>query len=262
MESAASDGRCTLVLKLADDLGPRARVVRIEFRGVVDLTLRKLGGGMTQRCDLMVEDIRSQQLDRVHYRVFDAEHDAFEWFCDSFGCTPTSGIFSSALPCECDWLGRAAAEPGVAVAFDAALNEYHLIHEGRGGRGALMLRYCPFCGGAAPKSRRPERFMRLTQAELARLESLVSPLQTLADVIGAFGAPDEELDPGDGSCQPHPFDAPPRFERGRTLIYRGLSESAEVRATQHADGRVRFDFVGKPVAQAGPDEPGEDPEGE
>lgn len=58
----------------------------MEFRGVANLTMRNLGGGISQFCGLETEDIRSRQLDRIHYRVFDFEHDAIEFFCDSFSC--------------------------------------------------------------------------------------------------------------------------------------------------------------------------------
>jgi hypothetical protein len=48
--------------------------------------MRDLGGGFSQLCGLTTEDISSRQLDRLHYRVFDLEHDAIEFFCDSFSC--------------------------------------------------------------------------------------------------------------------------------------------------------------------------------
>ncbi|MEQ1632205.1 MAG: hypothetical protein ABL997_07510 [Planctomycetota bacterium] len=81
-----SDRRCTLLLSLADDVGGQARVVQMEFRGVANLTMRNLGGGISQFCGLMSEDISSRQWDRLHYRVFDVEHDAIEFLCDSFDC--------------------------------------------------------------------------------------------------------------------------------------------------------------------------------
>ena len=76
--------------------------------------------------------------------------------------------FSTADPCECDWLARAAAEPDIPVRFNEQVAEYQLTY-GPDGQGRMRLRYCPFCGGAAPKSRRAELFTRLTQAELNRL---------------------------------------------------------------------------------------------
>lgn len=80
-------GQRTLVLDLAEDVSLSARVVQVEFRGVANLTIRNLGGGISQFCGLTIEDIRARQLDRLHYRVFDAEHDAITFFCDSFDCT-------------------------------------------------------------------------------------------------------------------------------------------------------------------------------
>lgn len=81
-----SDGRCTLALTLADGVGPQARVVEMEFRGVANLTMRNLGGGFSQFCGLMFEDISSRQWDRLNYRFFDSEHDAIDFLCDSFDC--------------------------------------------------------------------------------------------------------------------------------------------------------------------------------
>jgi hypothetical protein len=81
-----SDGRCTLLLTLADDVGVEARVVQMEFQGVANLTMRNLGGGISQFCGLMSEDIRERQWDRLHHRVFDAEHGAIDFICDSFSC--------------------------------------------------------------------------------------------------------------------------------------------------------------------------------
>lgn len=157
--------------------------------------------------------------------------------------------FSDAPPCECDWFARSAAEPNIPVVFDAGLNEYHLLHGGSADGAYSLLWYCPFCGGAAPKSRRQELFLLLTVAESSRLAELVDPLRTIADVIQAFGKPDEDLDPGDGCMWPASSSAPSTFERGRTLVYRGLSRTADVRATEGADGRVRFSFSGKPVVR-------------
>ncbi len=37
-----SDGRCTLILSLADNVGLGARTVRMAFRGVANLTMRNL----------------------------------------------------------------------------------------------------------------------------------------------------------------------------------------------------------------------------
>ena len=47
-ESDPTEWRCTLVLSLADTAGLEARVVHMEFHGVANLTMRDLGGGLSQ----------------------------------------------------------------------------------------------------------------------------------------------------------------------------------------------------------------------
>lgn len=156
--------------------------------------------------------------------------------------------FSTADPCECDWLQRAAAEPQVPIRYNEQLNEYQVSCDGSAGRGSMPIRYCPFCGGAAPSSRRPELFTRLTHAELGRLAALTDALKTVQAVLDAFGPPDEDLDHGDGTIKPATGDSPPVAERFRTLVYYHLSETAVIRASERADGRVRFAFTGKHIA--------------
>ncbi len=85
-----SDGRCTLVLTLADAVGVGARVVHMEFRGVANLTMRNLGGGYSQFSGLMIADISPRQWDRLHYQVLDVEHDAIGFLCHSFACRDDS----------------------------------------------------------------------------------------------------------------------------------------------------------------------------
>lgn len=159
--------------------------------------------------------------------------------------------FSSADPCECDWFGRAVAEPGVPIAFDSDMNEYHLVHDGPRGPGRMVLRYCPFCGGSAPKSRRSEKFARLTRAEISRLQALTAGLKTIAQVHAALGEPDQDLPIGEGTMQPEKGEgSAPTAEWFRTLIYNGLSETAVVRVSERHDGRVGFSFVGKQLPDA------------
>jgi len=63
--------------------------------------------------------------------------------------------------------------------FEAELNEYHLV---RGPKDYLMIYYCPYCGGSAPKSKRGRLFHRLTDVERQRLVDLTKDMRTLQDV--------------------------------------------------------------------------------
>jgi hypothetical protein len=152
--------------------------------------------------------------------------------------------FSDAEPCECGWLERADADPAAPITFDSKLNEYNLSYIGPGGPTKMLLRYCSFCGGAAPKSRRADMFMELTSSELARLDQMTRGLETLEFVVATLGQPDDDLRHGDGRDGREEHGAP-TFERCRTLVYRRLSETAEMRVSERADGTVRFSYSGK-----------------
>ena len=57
--------------------------------------------------------------------------------------------------CKCGMLEQMADDPKCPVHFDARLNEYHISCEDGG---QMMVYFCPFCGGRAPKSRRSLTF--------------------------------------------------------------------------------------------------------
>lgn len=78
------DGVCTLILDLATSEKPGSKAVSIKFDGVSNLKLGKIGGGISQFCRLDVVDIRSQQWDRLNYRVWDYETNRIEFMCRDF----------------------------------------------------------------------------------------------------------------------------------------------------------------------------------
>ena len=136
------------------------------------------------------------------------------------------------------------------VEFDEGVNEYHLVVDSPNGRGIEILRYCPWCGGAAPESRRDELFARLTQTEIGRLTTLTSGLKTLEAVVQALGPPDDDLNPGVKYLYPETANSPPTAEVCRTLVYRSISDTAEVHASERSDGSVSFSFSGKPLGSS------------
>jgi hypothetical protein len=56
--------------------------------------------------------------------------------------------------CKCGVLSRLADDSTCPIKFDPPLNEYHVTHTVPDGSGYTVLRFCPFCGGGAPKSHR------------------------------------------------------------------------------------------------------------
>jgi len=144
--------------------------------------------------------------------------------------------------CKCEWLEREAAEPRSPIEFDAKLNEYHIV---RGPKDFLMIYYCPFCGGSAPKSRRDRLFHTLTDAERSRLVKLTKNLRTVEDVTRAFGEPDYRQPVGIVVTQPERGGKPETTQSYPTLIFTKLSDTANVHVTIYPNERVAISFQGK-----------------
>jgi hypothetical protein len=99
-------------------------------------------------------------------------------------------------PCTCGYLQEAADDPANPIEFDQETNEFQFKYRDRQCdsqdicQGMLVIYHCPFCGGAAPKSKRHLLFAKIPQAEEARLASLLTPIRTVSDAIEKFGSPD------------------------------------------------------------------------
>src|SRR5579864_1821424 len=146
-------------------------------------------------------------------------------------------------PCKCGFLERQANHPDSPVRFDAKLNEYHFIHRMSTGEEAVMMIYhCPFCGGRAPKSRRGDLFHRLTHAERRRLCELTKEMRTLQDVMAAFGVPDIKQPIGMVITKPERDGKPETTQSYPVMIYRKLSDTADVHVTVYPDDRVGISF--------------------
>src|SRR5262245_4848327 len=94
------------------------------------------------------------------------------------GQVVTKPTFASVTeePCECGYLSDAANDPDSPIAFDAELNEYNFQYPSPCGGGAcegdkalLRIYHCPFCGGAAPQSKRDLLFTVISAEEQRRL---------------------------------------------------------------------------------------------
>src|SRR5262245_20192105 len=129
--------------------------------------------------------------------------------------------------CDCRTLERLSKEPSMPIEFDAKLNEYHLL--GAAGE-QVMLYHCFSCGGRVPQSRRSELFMHVTRAETLRLQLLTRDLETVDDVLEAFGPPDFDVPDGFGSTTRDDSAGGPRTTYYRQLTFKGLSDTAHVHA--------------------------------
>lgn len=146
--------------------------------------------------------------------------------------------------CDCGVLERMADDPKCPVEFDASLNEYHIAHEGKG---YSLIRYCPFCGGSTPKSKRSLLFHRITDVEQRRLCELTKNIRTVQDVTGAFGEPDIQQPIGWVTTTPERDGKPETTKSYPAMIYTKLSEIADVHVTIYPTDRVAIMFQGKGV---------------
>jgi hypothetical protein len=148
--------------------------------------------------------------------------------------------------CECSVLSDASREPGTAIEFGAKHNEYHIVNPDGG---YMMIYYCPFCGGRAPRSQRHTLFAHVTEAEQARLRELFEGLRTIDDVLARFGPPDEDQPVGIMMRHPPAPGQPDRGEAIRTLHYRSISPVAEIVFQVHVDNRVHGSWASKPLSE-------------
>jgi hypothetical protein len=152
------------------------------------------------------------------------------------------------IACTCAYLQRAAEEPTIPIDFDAEMNEFHIT--GKDG-GHSVIYHCPFCGGAAPRSRRASFFATITHDEQRRLAKLTTGLATIDDVIARFGKADQDLAEGLVIHTAESETEPSRIRSYRTLRYCNLSETADVDFTDYGPDRgvsatFRGKFLGRP----------------
>ena len=145
--------------------------------------------------------------------------------------------------CDCHVLERASQEPDHAIRWDERLQEYHIVY----GKSFMMIYYCPFCGGSTPKSRRSLLFHTLTDAERQRLCNITKDVRTVQEVIGAFGEPNIRQPIGRVQTMPERDGNPETTKIYPVMIYRKLSETADVHVTIYPTDKVDITFLGKPV---------------
>ena len=90
-------------------------------------------------------------------------------------------------------------------------------------------------------------FHRLTSAERRRLCELTKEMRTIQDVTDAFGDPDTKQHIGVVVTKPERDGKPETTQSYPVMIYRKLSDTADVHVTIYPDDRVGISFHGKAV---------------
>jgi hypothetical protein len=142
-------------------------------------------------------------------------------------------------PCTCKYLQNAADDPDNPIEFDVRTAEFHFVY----GDNMLVIYHCPFCGGAAPESKRALLFTQIPHAEQERLQELLREVKTIDDAIRKFGKPDLE-DVSISKFQERE-EVAPRVEPHRTIRYEDLSDVADVCIAERLDGQIYWCLLGK-----------------
>jgi hypothetical protein len=150
-------------------------------------------------------------------------------------------------PCKCGYLKRAADDARQPIVFDKLTGEYHFQYrEGdANGFSTLILYHCPFCGGAAPKSKRASLFHLIPPDEEGRLTKLLDGVTSIRGAIKKLGKADDDNPRGTGVQMPERAGRAPTMQWFRTLRYEKLSKVADVWVTERADGRASWRLQGK-----------------
>jgi hypothetical protein len=79
-----------------------------------------------------------------------------------------------------------ANTPMFPVKFDAQLNEYSIVYAERHSH---LMRYCFWCGGKLPESKRSDLFAVPEHDEMAHAAAVLKEAKSMEDVLNVLGEP-------------------------------------------------------------------------
>ena len=147
-------------------------------------------------------------------------------------------------PCGCDFLDREADDPDTPIVFDEQLKEYRFECPSSK-HGSILIYHCPFCGGAATESKRGKLFAVVSSSEADRLYQSLEHIQSLEEAIRIIGSPDQDDPRGLVIHRPEKDGKAPTVESYRSLLYKKLSETADIRIMEHPKTGTHITLEGK-----------------
>jgi len=149
--------------------------------------------------------------------------------------------------CKCRWLQDAADDPLQPIVFDKKTNEYQIRYREPDeiNHSMLIIYHCPFCGGAAPMSKRASLFHAIPLEEKDRLLKLLAGITSLRGAIRKLGKPNYDNPRGTKVETPRRAGRAPTIQWYRTLCFDKLSKVADVWFTERADGQASWRLQGK-----------------
>lgn len=145
--------------------------------------------------------------------------------------------------CECGHPERWAADPTCPVEFDERMNEYNLVHD----KAKAIMRYCYWCGGRLPDSKRGNFFTTPSEEELAEVRSLFAKAKTADDVLHILGSPDETHDWKEPTSPSYVDKKTIRWKR--TFRYSTLWKTLILVVYEMPDGKITFSWYGHYIGE-------------
>jgi hypothetical protein len=137
---------------------------------------------------------------------------------------------------------RSAANPLIPVEFDEKMNEYHLVRDGA----ETIMRYCYWCGGRLPKSKRELYFTKPSASEIAEVEELLKDAHSVDDVLRILGTADELLDLNGSFATPgHKYFC--RWDQ--VYVYKFRWKTLQLRVPLVIEGRFRWIIHGHHLSE-------------
>jgi hypothetical protein len=174
--------------------------------------------------------------------------------CSEADERPTSASVTT-VPCTCEYLRRAADDPDNPIAFEEQTGDFqYTYHDAIDDVPArLNIYHCPFCGGAAPRSKRETLFHIIPHGEADRLALRLEGMDTLEEALVKLvklGTPDDDNPRGSSTRKDETETTPSFVQYFRTLTYRGLSDVADVWICEIGNGQAYWQLWGKPIDRA------------
>lgn len=146
--------------------------------------------------------------------------------------------------CECGHPERWAADPVWPVEFDERMNEYNLVHDGV----KAVMRYCYWCGGRLPESKRSSFFTKPDETERAEVQSLLADAKTAEDVFRVLGSPDETHERKESTKRAYTDTKTIRWKRTFRYLTRWKTLILDVH--EMPNGTISYSTFGHPTADA------------
>jgi len=148
--------------------------------------------------------------------------------------------------CGCGWLEQAAADSSVPIDFDPQTNEYYVKVKMGEIEGQMFIKFCPNCGGDAPVSTRDKFFSVVSMEDRNRLFEFASKYRTKAEVLTAWGQPDENHPGGYGISNPEKEGHAGAMVFLDLMRYNNILPTAIIEVIVRPDDRVNISYSVRP----------------